>query len=378
MKCWKCGADLAPGAAFCSFCGAAQKQTPPPNQDEPREQKPSSTGNADGILKLFAAVCAMVYGGLALRSLFFALTALLRIVTGFYFPVLVTALFNGLYGVLGLAMCALLVMTSIRRTPDNSDGLLVCMAGAGAALAVIRLINWLFQMVLYRYFAGYAVVFFKTLAGVVIAIGGVYLIERFLLGENPIAGKSADDLRADVRYTLSTLGQAAGEVGAQASQAAANARAEREARAAQRAQYDQYDSPYAAFRLKADRSLAAYILLTFLTCGFYSLYFIHALAQDVNVVCAGDGKNTPGLLKLLLLSLITCGFYSFYWYYALGNRLADNAPRYGMNFQENGTTVLLWDLVGLMACGLGPLVAMHIIIKNTNSLCGASNYQQDI
>ncbi|MCI8419126.1 MAG: DUF4234 domain-containing protein [Oscillospiraceae bacterium] len=135
---------------------------------------------------------------------------------------------------------------------------------------------------------------------------------------------------------------------------------------------------YAAYRLKADRSLVAYILLSFITCGIYSWYFIYALARDVNTVCAGDGRSTAGLIKLILLSIITCGFYNIYWYYSLGNRLAANAPRYGLNFQENGTTVLLWILVGSLACGIGPFIAWHIIIKNTNSLCGAYNYQHGI
>lgn len=73
----------------------------------------------------------------------------------------------------------------------------------------------------------------------------------------------------------------------------------------------------------------------------------------------------------ILLSIVTCGIYSYYWHYALGNRLAENAPRYGMSFTENGTTVLLWRLFGVLICGIGPLIAMHIVIKNTNALAGA-------
>ncbi|MGN0967817.1 MAG: hypothetical protein ACI4O3_00990, partial [Oscillospiraceae bacterium] len=53
--------------------------------------------------------------------------------------------------------------------------------------------------------------------------------------------------------------------------------------------------------------------------------------------------------------------------------LASNAPRYGLNFQENGTTVLLWYLVGALLCGIGPYVAMHFLIRNTNSICAAYN-----
>ena len=62
-----------------------------------------------------------------------------------------------------------------------------------------------------------------------------------------------------------------------------------------------------------------------------------------------------------------------FWYYKLGNRLAANAPRYGMSFQENGTTIILWCIIGAFVCGIGPFVAMHILIKNTNAICAAYN-----
>lgn len=73
------------------------------------------------------------------------------------------------------------------------------------------------------------------------------------------------------------------------------------------------------------------------------------------------------------MSFITCGIYAWIWYYKLGNRLASNAGRYGMTFQENGTTVLLWQIFGVLICGIGPFVAMHILIKNTNKICEAYN-----
>lgn len=125
--------------------------------------------------------------------------------------------------------------------------------------------------------------------------------------------------------------------------------------------------------IKENRSLIMYILLTIITCGLYSLYFIYKLAEDVNVICADDGKQTTGLLLYLLLTLVTCGLYTFYWMYSLGNRLCQNAPRYGLTFQENGTTVLLWQVFGSLLCGVGALVAWNIIIKNTNVLAREYN-----
>lgn len=126
-------------------------------------------------------------------------------------------------------------------------------------------------------------------------------------------------------------------------------------------------------RLKDDRGLLSYILLSLITCGIYSYYFIYKMAADVNVACEGDGEETAGLLAFILLSFATCGIYAWIWYYKLGNRLSSNAGRYGLSFQENGTTVLLWLIFGSLLCGIGAFVAMHILIKNTNQICNAYN-----
>jgi len=126
-------------------------------------------------------------------------------------------------------------------------------------------------------------------------------------------------------------------------------------------------------RIKTDRSLLAYIVLTIVTCGIYGFYFIYKLASDVNEMCEGDGSSTGGLLVYIILSYITCGFYSLYWLYKIANRLQINAPRYGIQFSENGVHILLWYLIGVFACCIGPFVAYHIVIKNTNQLAMAYN-----
>ena len=131
-------------------------------------------------------------------------------------------------------------------------------------------------------------------------------------------------------------------------------------------------------RLKDDRGIASYIILSIITCGIYGYYFIYKMAHDVNLACDGDGESTTGLGMFIVLSFITCGFYAYYWYYKLGNRLADNAPRYGLRFREDGTTVLLWCLFGLLVCGIGPFIGMYILIKNSNLICGAYNRQNGL
>ena len=130
-------------------------------------------------------------------------------------------------------------------------------------------------------------------------------------------------------------------------------------------------------KIKTDRSLVMYILLTIVTCGIYAYYFIYKLADDVNEMCEGDGQKTGGLIRYIVLSFLTCGFYSLYWEYKIGNRLQANAPRYNISLQENGTSILLWYLVGMVLCGIGPFIAMHILIKNTNQLAMAYNVKAE-
>ena len=124
--------------------------------------------------------------------------------------------------------------------------------------------------------------------------------------------------------------------------------------------------------IDANRSLLVVILLSIVTCGIYSWWFTYKLAQDMNTVC-NDGDKTPGLATFILLSIVTCGIYGYYWHYKIGNRQQANAPIYGFTIQENGTSVLLWDTLGIFLCGIGPFVALNIIIKNMNMLAAAYN-----
>lgn len=133
------------------------------------------------------------------------------------------------------------------------------------------------------------------------------------------------------------------------------------------------------------RSLLTLILLSIITCGIYNIIFWYSYSDDMNRICQGDGKDTKNYIIVLLLSFITCGIYYWVWLYGVGNRLCENAPRYGTNFQENGTTILLWMVIGSMLCGIGSFVAMHILIKNMNELAdrynqmfyGNNTYQQN-
>jgi len=129
-----------------------------------------------------------------------------------------------------------------------------------------------------------------------------------------------------------------------------------------------YGSPVLHRAVQTDRSLFIYIILTIITCGIYGYYFIHKLAKDTNTMCFEDGDKTSGLGMYILLNIVTCGFYSYYWLYKIQNRYCTAAQRYGFFIPETGGSVLLWNIFGVLLCGIGPFIAMNIVITSANKV----------
>ncbi len=123
------------------------------------------------------------------------------------------------------------------------------------------------------------------------------------------------------------------------------------------------------------RDFITFVLLSIITCGIYGIVFWYYYSDDMNIVCNGDGKITQNYIVVILLSFITCGIYSWIWFYGIGNRLQENAPRYGTSFSENGTTILLWYILGSFLCFFGFFYAQYILIKNMNVLADRYNQQ---
>lgn len=122
-----------------------------------------------------------------------------------------------------------------------------------------------------------------------------------------------------------------------------------------------------------ERSFLVFLLLTVVTCGIYPIIFYCLMNEDMNIICNGDGKDNPNCIIVILLMFITCGIYGIIWMYNQANRLQDEGNRYGLNIREDGTTILLWYLLGILLCGVGPIIAIYILIKNFNLVARAYN-----
>ena len=120
------------------------------------------------------------------------------------------------------------------------------------------------------------------------------------------------------------------------------------------------------------RNFWMYLLLNIVTCGFYSWYFFYTTTRDINTMVGDDGRNTEPT-TVLLFTLVTCGFYSYYWYYDQGNRIKALPDRNNIPCNENGTSYLMWILLGTLICGIGSYIGIYLFIKNLNELISAYN-----
>ncbi len=67
------------------------------------------------------------------------------------------------------------------------------------------------------------------------------------------------------------------------------------------------------------RDVAISIVLSIVTCGIYSIYWLIKLTDETNQL-SGDSNATSGGM-VFLLTLVTCGIYGIYWAYKQGERL---------------------------------------------------------
>lgn len=92
-----------------------------------------------------------------------------------------------------------------------------------------------------------------------------------------------------------------------------------------------------------NRSIALALILSIITCGIYSIYWMIKLNDEINQL-SGETQATSGGM-VFLLSLITCGIYGLYWMYKMGER-CDRIKG------TNGSSGILYLILSLFGFGI--------------------------
>ena len=94
-----------------------------------------------------------------------------------------------------------------------------------------------------------------------------------------------------------------------------------------------------------NRNVVVAIILTFLTCGIYGMFWVCVMTDDANKV-SGEETDTSGALAVLF-TILTCGIYGFYWNYRMGHKFYKAGGNTGKNINDNSIVYLLLSIFGL-------------------------------
>lgn len=92
------------------------------------------------------------------------------------------------------------------------------------------------------------------------------------------------------------------------------------------------------------RDIVVAIILTFVTCGIYGIYWFIVMTDDVNSL--NDEKMASGGTAFLY-SILTCGIYALYWNYKIGQKMAEAGKKYNKPINDNSVLYLVLSIFGL-------------------------------
>ena len=117
-----------------------------------------------------------------------------------------------------------------------------------------------------------------------------------------------------------------------------------------------------------EKNIPLCVVLSFLTCGIYGIYWMLELTRDVDTVSQNPTPRNGGMV--ILLSLVTCGIYTYFWMYKNGELLEQTNNRTRIASASNPILFLVLTLVGF------GIVNYVIMQADLNKYALASNRPQ--
>lgn len=107
----------------------------------------------------------------------------------------------------------------------------------------------------------------------------------------------------------------------------------------------------------APRNIAVCIILSLVTCGIYTFYWVYKINEELKQMSGTDGTDGG---MVILFDIITCGIYAWYWMYKMGEK-ADIVKG-----DPNGNSNVLYLVLSI--CGLG-IVSIAFMQDCINDHC---------
>lgn len=98
-----------------------------------------------------------------------------------------------------------------------------------------------------------------------------------------------------------------------------------------------------------ERNIFVAILLSFVTCGIYMIYWFIVMTDEAKAASKDESAPSGGMA--FLLTLVTCGIYGIYWAYKMGKTLMTAKTNNGIAASDNSVLYLILQLLGFGIIG---------------------------
>lgn len=124
-----------------------------------------------------------------------------------------------------------------------------------------------------------------------------------------------------------------------------------------------------AYKLKTNRGLLKYILLSLITFGIYGIVTMSEVTEDINIIASRyDGRRTMHYcLILFLFAGLTLGIAPLVWAHRMCDRIGNELARRGIAYRFGTGTFWGWGFFGSLIL-VGPFIYTHKLLKAMNLL----------
>lgn len=112
------------------------------------------------------------------------------------------------------------------------------------------------------------------------------------------------------------------------------------------------------------KNIVTCIILSIVTCGFYSLYWLYCLVSDINAI--SDDPNAMSPVLVIILSFVTCGLYFLYWVYKAGSLLDQKMIETGRTAESRPVLYVVLALFCLT-------IVTYVLMQDTINQLAESN-----
>lgn len=147
-----------------------------------------------------------------------------------------------------------------------------------------------------------------------------------------------------------------------------------------RQQYQQprYQQPvYSAApakRLRTNRGLLEFVLLSCITLGIYGIVVMSRISREINLIASRyDGRKTMHYcLVLFVFSWLTWGIVPLVWSHRISDRIGTELARRGISYPFGADSFWGWGFFGSLIL-IGPFIYQYKLLHAMNLLCADYN-----